>query len=140
MHLESNEKEQYHVNELVQIMTSNLQEASIDSADECYVPYKNQYMKQKLLEKYGVSIFICKDNGNSDIVTMKESTTNILRKYNSQPAPLTEQEEKCRIITTAAKLIKSDIKSLTKNVGEYTLFFIRNLFRAIGHGPLYIWT
>ena len=56
--------------------------------------------------------------GSSDIVTIRESTANILTKYNNQPAPISD-EEKCRIITTAAKLIKADIKTQTKTNKDF---------------------
>ena len=45
---------------------------------------------------------------------MKETVRKILRNYHDQPDPLTEEEEKYKIITTAAKLIKSDIKKENK--------------------------
>ena len=54
-----------------------------------------------------MTLYVDEDEGSSDIVTMRESTANISTKYHNQPA-LISDEEKCRIITTAAKLIKAD--------------------------------
>ena len=59
IHLEMNEKEQYQINKLVQIMTSYMEVADADPTSSSHLPYKNQYMimKQKLAEKYGDSMF-----------------------------------------------------------------------------------
>ena len=51
MHIEKNEKEQYQINELVQIMASYMDRDNVNSTDLCHVPYKKQYMKQKVVEK-----------------------------------------------------------------------------------------
>ena len=83
--------------------------ASID-VDSSLTPYSSKYMKKKLVEKYGDSISISGEAGKGDVVMMQESVRKILRNYHDQPYPLTEEEERYEIITTAAKLIKSDIK------------------------------
>jgi hypothetical protein len=75
------------------------------------VAYGNQYLKSKLLKHYGESIFIAEGNGLHDIVTFREKTSRILRDYFSK-LEMDEGARKSSIIETAAKLIKSDIKSM----------------------------
>ena len=100
-------------------MTSYMEVADADPTSSSHLPYKNQYMKQKLAEKYGDSICFSKGEGSSDIATTRESTADILTKYHNQSAPISDEEEKCRIITTAAKLIKADIKTQTKTNKDF---------------------
>ena len=50
---------------------------------------------------------------------MRESAANILTKCHNQPAPISDEEGKCRIITTAANLIKPDIKTQTKTNKDF---------------------
>ena len=112
MYIENNDKEQYEIAEIVEIMACYLN-ASID-VDSSLTPYSSKYMKKKLVEKYGDSISISGEAGKGDVVMMQETVRKILRNYHDQPDPLTEEEEKYKIITTAAKLIKSDIKKENK--------------------------
>ena len=53
MYIENNDKEQYEIAEIVEIMTRYLN-ASID-VDSSLTPYSSKYMKKKLAEKYGDS-------------------------------------------------------------------------------------
>ena len=77
-------------------------------------------MKSKLLEHYGKSIFIAEGEGLSHIVSFREKMSEILRKYFNTPNVDDEETEKRAIIEAAAKLIKSDIKTMiTPSVEEY---------------------
>ena len=110
MFIVNNDKEQYEIAEIVEIMACYLN-ASID-VDSSLTPYSSKYMKKKLVETYCDSISIS-GGGKGDVVMMQETVRKILRNYHDQPDPLTE-EEKYKIITPAAKLIKSDIKKENK--------------------------
>ena len=112
MYIENNDKEQYEIAEIVEIMACYLN-ASVD-VDSSLTPYSSKYMKKKLVEKYGDYISISGEAGKGYMVMMQETIGKILRNYHDQPDPLTEEEEKYKIITTAAKLIKSDIKKENK--------------------------
>jgi 5'-3' exonuclease len=75
-------------------------------------PYATRYLKSKLQEKYGDSIFIAESKGLNDIVTFREKTADILRSYYKDAQREGDEEAQRRaIIETAARLIKSDIKS-----------------------------
>ena len=90
--------------------------------DDDYVAYGNQYLKSKLLEHYGKSIFIAEGEGLSHIVTFRAKTSEILRNYFNTPNGDDEETEKRAIIEDAAKLIKSDIKTIiTPSVDVWTM-------------------
>ena len=101
---EENDEEQLTVTDLANKINEYLEEQ--DS-----VAYGNQYLKSKLLEHYGESIFVAEGKGLHDIVTFREKTSSILRNYFSKPE-MDEEGQKRDIIKTAGKLIKSDIKSM----------------------------
>ncbi len=108
-YLEQNDDEQLTITHLRDKMKDFL--ISTDS-----VPFGNQYLKSKLKEEYGDSIHFAEEEGLSDIVTMREKTSEILRSYfNTQAKDEASQTQ--AIIETAARLIKSDIKS---NVASFT--------------------
>ena len=74
--------------------------------------YGTQYLKKKLLQKYGEDIQFAEERGLNDIVTLSEKGSSILRKYKELSDIGNDLEDHKRaIIETAAKLIKSDIKS-----------------------------
>ena len=101
---EDNDEEQLTVTDLAKKMTEYLVEG--DSAT-----YSNKWLKYKLEEKYGDSLFIAECEGLPNIVTFREKTRKILRDYFSIQEN-DEEAQKRAIIETAAKLIKSDIKSM----------------------------
>ena len=101
---EDNDEEQLTVTDLAKKMTEYLVEG--DSAI-----YSNKWLKYKLEEKYGDSIFIAECEGLPNIVMFREKTKKILRDYFSIQEK-DEEAQKRAIIETAAKLIKIDIKSM----------------------------
>ena len=74
------------------------------------------HLKQRLRERYGNSIYIVEGKGQNDIVTMKEKTSHILRSYFMRDEDTEEESQKKAIIETAARLIKSDIKTEVPSV------------------------
>jgi hypothetical protein len=74
----------------------------------------NYYMKSTLITHYGDSILVSEGEGQCDIVTFREKTSKILQDYFKKSNSDDEEAEKKAIIEAAAKLIKSDIKYLTK--------------------------
>lgn len=110
--LEDNDEEQLTVTDLAKKMTEYLVEG--DSAT-----YSNKWLRYKLEEKYGDSLFIAECEGLPNIVTFREKTRIILRDYFSIQEK-DEEAQKRAIIETAAKLIKSDIKSkIPSSTDEY---------------------
>lgn len=74
-------------------------------------PYSFKYMKQCLIDHYGEKITITEINGRSNVVTFKSTASAILQHNYSLPKYDDTEAEKMRLIQTAAKLIKYDIKS-----------------------------
>lgn len=110
-YLEANDEEQITVSELVCKMGHFLTE-------EGSVAYGSYYLKQKLKERYGDSIYIAEGEGLQDIVTMREQTGKILRTYFKNAKSGDEENQKRAVIETAAKLIKGDIKRNIPSVGD----------------------
>ena len=105
-YFEDNDEEQLSLTDLANKMKEYLQ-------DDDYVAYGNRYLKSKLLEHYGKAIVITTGYGLSDIVTFREKTSEILRNYVNTPHRDDDEDTKKRaIIEAAAKLIKSDIKTM----------------------------
>ena len=69
-------------------------------------------MKQKLKEYFGEDVVIAEINGINDVVTLKLKANNILQDFYKTQRCANEEEEKTRLIIAAAKIIKSEIKSI----------------------------
>ena len=101
--LEENDEEQLTISDLVAKMGEYLRDSKSTA-------YGNQYLKEKLISRYGNSIFVTEGrSGVKNIVTFREKTCNILREYYNSPREGDEEAQTRAIIQTAAKLIKSDI-------------------------------
>ena len=95
-----------------------------------------KYLKSKLVQHYGDSIFIAQGEGLHDSVTFREKTSKILRDYFNMPNKDDEEAHKRAIIETAAKFIKSDIKtSITPLKDEYPKATDFQLESALGYMP-----
>ena len=91
----------------------NLAPGSCEVFKDIFRAYRKapQYLKTKLQERYGNSVYISEGEALPDIVTMREQTSHILRSYfKNNPQEGDEASQKRAIIETAARLIKSDIK------------------------------
>ena len=111
-YLDANDEEQLTVSDLMFKMKEYMSNA--DS-----LPYGKQYLKGKLHERYGDCIYIAERDGSDDIVTMREKTSDILRSYyNTTNEEGNEESQKIKIIETAARLIKSDIKTNVSPVSD----------------------
>ena len=104
-YFEGNDDEQTTVHDLIAKMREFLD-------DDCE-PYGFTYMKAKLQERFGDEIVITELQGKMNVVTFCHTAASIIQKFYNQPKKGTADEEKIRIIETAAKLIKSDVKTVT---------------------------
>ena len=130
-YFEDNDEEQLSPTDLANRMKEYLQ-------DDDYVAYGNRYLRSKLLEHYGNAICIAEGDGLSDIVTFREKTSEILRNYFNTPNGDDDEDTKKRaIVEAAAKLIKSDIKTMiTPSVEEYPTSADVTLESALEYGKL----
>ena len=84
------------------------------------IAYTSVWMKFKLNEHYGEQIVLTESQGKSNVVTFRKTASSILLSFytkgiNNQ----TEEEEKMKIIKTAAELIRSDISAMETNKETY---------------------
>ena len=102
--LEENDDEQITINDLVCRRDNNL-------ADSEYDAYSYVHMQQKLQEHFGERIIETEINGKPNVVTFRSKAKTVLHDFyghrNADP-----DIEKIRIIETAAKLIRDDIKAV----------------------------
>ena len=104
-YLELNSEEQLTVTSLSLIMKGYLSNPNSE-------PYDNYSLKKHLKELLKDSIIFSEGEGLDNIVTMREQTPQILRSYYKGKCQEDDEESQKRaIIETAARLIKSDIKS-----------------------------
>uniref|UniRef100_UPI00358F3F63 uncharacterized protein n=1 Tax=Myxine glutinosa TaxID=7769 RepID=UPI00358F3F63 len=108
-YLAKNDDEQITVNDLVEQM-------SHFSGNDAYSAV---YMKKKLLEHFGNSIIVTEINGKPNVVTFRNTASSILQGFYQRPQKQDTNSEKMSLIETAAKLIKSDIKSMTTSKCAY---------------------
>ena len=67
-------------------------------------------MKRKLADHFGSRIVTASINGKADVVTFRSTASTVLREFEDTPKQSDWEEEKLRIVQTAADLIKNDIK------------------------------
>ena len=77
-------------------------------------------MKTKLQELYGDRIIITDINGKPNVVTFQSTAKAVLQDFYQQDKKEPDTDvEKIRIIETAAKLIRNDIKSVETSNTAY---------------------
>ena len=81
--------------------------------------YSEVYMKQKLKEEFGDEIIITQLNGKPDVVTFRTSALSIMFKFYNEQRMKDSKSEVMRIIQTAVKLIRSEIKSIDASCESY---------------------
>ena len=82
-------------------------------------PYGRKYVKEKLAQYYGKSIYICIKNGVEDLVTMKETTVKILKDYYKSSKDDVENSKKLSVLKARALILRTNIKSIE---GELELY------------------
>ena len=110
--LQQHDEEQTTVNDLIDNMKTYL--GDCDS-----LPYGFTHMKKMIKDHYGNEIIIAEINGKSNVVTFTTTASKILHDFHQQSERDDSLREKMRIIETAAKLIKNDIKSDIQSTDYY---------------------
>ena len=78
----------------------------------CENPFSLKHMKRRLLDYFGKRVIITEMKGKPNIITLRSTASNILQKFYSLPKPEDPEQQKLRVIETAAKLIQTDIKTV----------------------------
>ena len=109
-YLIKNDDEQITLPELQDMMAEKIPAHS--SAFTC------KHILKLLKERLGDQIIVTSINGKSNVVTFRETASKILSDFKKDKDAKSEEEEKYRIVQTAAKFIKSDIKNL-QSTGDF---------------------
>ena len=110
--LEANDEEQTTIHDIIHKMKEFL----VDTDCE---PYGFTYMKEQLQKYFGDKITITDIKGRSNVVTFRDTAFAIIQELYNQPKDTNCDAEKLRLIETAAKLIKSDVKSVVQSNEVY---------------------
>ena len=78
-----------------------------------------KHMKRRLQEYLGDKIIITNINGKADVVTFRSTAATILQAFHEEPKSTDPKAEELRIITTAANLIKNNIKCIVSSKAYY---------------------
>jgi hypothetical protein len=111
-YLEDNDEEQVTVNQLCDLMKTYL-EAPEDE------PYSTVYMKEQLQEYFGDQIVITTIKNKANVVTLRKTAASIINEFYQNPKQSDAEAEKTKIISTAAQLLKSEIKNLQAAPDHY---------------------
>ncbi|GFR89265.1 hypothetical protein ElyMa_000790200 [Elysia marginata] len=103
--IENNVYDSFTVIDCVKIMKFKLQ----GSQEK---PYSLPYMKRKLQDFFKENITFCNQPGRADVVMLYSNASKILSDFHSDRKRSDHLEEKRRIVQAAAKLVRSDIKSI----------------------------
>jgi hypothetical protein len=129
-YLEMNDEEQLTILDLQEKMKEFLN-------NEAMPPYSKTWLKYKLNEHYGDTLFITEGKGTNNIVTFRENTSKILRSfYQKSQDQNNEEAQKRVIIDTAARLIRSEIKEkVISDTNHYPKFEDLTLDSALNFIP-----
>lgn len=108
-YLKENDNEQISITDLVDKMKEMCGERA----------YSASYTKQKLVEHFGASVIITEINGKQNVVTLRRTASSILHDFYCQVKSDNPENEKIKLIKTATKLIKNDIKSVNTKKNVY---------------------
>ena len=111
-YLEEIDEEQTTVADLTQKMGEFLEETGVE-------PYSVVYMKSKMQDHFKDKIVITTINGIDNVVTFKQTAQSVINEFYYKPREENYEEERKRIIETAAKLIKDDINSIDVSSDVY---------------------
>ena len=98
-------------------------------------PYSKKYVKEKLAQYYGKSIYICTKNGVEDLVTMKETTEKILRDHYKSSKDDDENSQKLSVLKASALFLRTDIKSIEGELESYRNTNSFDIQSALGFLP-----
>ena len=81
--------------------------------------YTEKYMRQKLESHFGDEVIITCIRGKRNVVTFRSAAEKILEQFAKSKKETDSEQEKLRIVKTAAKLLLSDIKKVDTSREEY---------------------
>ena len=79
-------------------------------------PYTVRYIKKQIIDQYGDDVIIADRSGVKYVVYFFRTSKNILHNFHSNPRLDDIDEEKKRLLKSAAELIRMDIKSIDSDL------------------------
>ena len=110
-YFEQNDAEQLTIGDLVKKMREFLPAET--------EPYSTRHMKAKLKERFSNNLIIAEINGKADVATLRPTATKILQDFFHAPKDENSEDEKMRLVKTAAIILKNDFKSCMSNNDTY---------------------
>ena len=104
-YIKENDDEQITMSDLIKKMDDILE------GSNC-TPYSFPYMKDKLKEYFGPNIVITELNGKANVVTLQSTADSVVYSFYQQQKAEDSNTEAVRLVETAAKLIRNDIKAV----------------------------
>ena len=111
-YLKENDDEQTAVNDLLSITQERLKDSSSDA-------FTSKWLKNRLMEYFKDDIAFTEINGKHNDVTFKTKAKNILHGFYKSRKSDDAEEEKTRIIETAANLLRNEIKECNSSSASY---------------------
>ena len=103
--------------------------------DEQAEPYGLTFLRARLYETLGDGVVITNHSGKEGVVTFRQTAESILNEYHNMPNPSSVEDERDRIITAAAKIIKNEMKEIYTPMDSYpgteTICDVHNCLRFI---------
>ena len=128
-YLEEINDEPVTINDLVRLMNDYL----TDSQDKAY---SGSYMKEKLALHFGERLVLTTLSTKVCVVTLRQTAMSIIHDFHREQQNKNTEDEKMRIITTAARLIVSDVKSVANTLDVYpSLDTINNVASSVEYLP-----
>ena len=87
--------------------------------DDKSAAYSPKYMKQCLQDDFKENKLVSIAEGKASIVTLRETADSLLHDFYKSPKNVDASLEKLRLIETAGKLIKNDIKGIMTSTEFY---------------------
>ena len=114
-YLEENDDEQITINDLVSHMDDIL-------ADSKHCAYTCTHTKEKLKEHFGDRLMQSNINGKPNVITFRHTANEILHEFHQSNKKSDPDAEKIKIIETAGKIIKDEIKSVATSPLHYPIY------------------
>ena len=100
---------------------SELQEKMRNLSDDGEDVYSTKQIKRKLEDKYGDHIFFSEVCGKKNVICFRNIAASIINDKWYNDRKMSMEDESFRIVTAAAKLIKSQIRESSYQMNEYPL-------------------
>jgi len=112
-------------------LVSLMQQFSVDPGEV----YSKKTLKDELEKRYGSHIEFNEKKGKMNVVCFKDMASTIINQKFYTDRGVTTEDEHLRIVTAAAKLIRSEIRDMPASTTEYP---VTKLYRDVPHAKEWV--